>query len=84
MNVLVSYDPQARATYLKLTEASVARTVSFGDLVMVDVDAEDHPVGVEFLTLPERVPGLLTGAIFDRFPELEPLAKTESWLHVPA
>ncbi len=37
------------ASYTELRAGEVARTICVGDSVMIDLDAEDRPVGVETL-----------------------------------
>lgn len=46
------YDGQADALYYRLTREPVARTVSIGDRVAVDVDGEGNAVGIEVLDPP--------------------------------
>lgn len=47
--VLVERDAQTGATYIVIDDAAeVARTLSPSDLVNVDVDANGHPIGIEF------------------------------------
>lgn len=41
------------ASYTTLRDGKVARTICVGDSVMIDLDAEDRPVGVETLDLTE-------------------------------
>jgi uncharacterized protein YuzE len=43
------YDAAVNATYVTLSEGSVARTIALSDSVNVDVDSEGNPVGVEVL-----------------------------------
>jgi uncharacterized protein YuzE len=45
----VSYDQQADAIYVYLTDAEVARTRMLDDFRNVDLDADGGVVGVEFL-----------------------------------
>jgi uncharacterized protein YuzE len=46
------YDGDAKALYYRLTREPVSRTVSIGDRVNVDVDADGQAVGVEVLNPP--------------------------------
>lgn len=76
----MSYDIQAGATYVTLTEHKVARTVSVSDLVMVDLDDQGQPVGVEFVVPPAKITSKMLDRLSDRFPTLKNLHDTESWL----
>ncbi len=44
-------DEQADAVYVQFRRSAVARTEELNDSVAVDYDAEDQPVGVEFLNV---------------------------------
>ena len=45
-----THDPEARAYYVYLREGfPITRTISLGDLVMVDIDKDGLVVGVEVL-----------------------------------
>lgn len=46
------YDGDAKTLYYRLTREPVARTVSIGDRVMVDVDAAGEAVGIEVMDPP--------------------------------
>lgn len=76
----VSYDPAARATYVRLTDAKVAVTKEVSDLVMVDLDENLEPVGVEFLTLPNRISMDTLHLLADMYPSLKALVDTDRWL----
>lgn len=77
----VSYDPGLGVTYVRLVgTAEIARTVSIGDLVMVDVDEHDQPIGVEFLVPPGRISAATIERVVERFPSLKALTETEKWL----
>ena len=78
--MMVQYDTEAGATYVQLTDAAVAGTVSVSDLVMVDVDEAGQPVGVDFAVLPSRISDSMLAAVADRFPSLEELAVHTEWL----
>ena len=54
----LSYDPQARALYLRLSENEVAETLELSRSAYLDVDAEGTPVGFEILNAD---PSLLAG-----------------------
>ena len=79
-SVIAEYDPEARATYLALTDRPVARTVSVSDLVIVDIDDVGEPVGVEFALEPARVTNAMLTALVREFPALRPLVDDRSWL----
>jgi uncharacterized protein YuzE len=78
--MLVTYDAEAGATYLKLADAAVARTVSVSDLVMVDLDARDEAIGVEFAVLPSKITAVMLDGLAERFPDLKGLRDTDAWL----
>ncbi len=44
-----SYDPEADTLYVRFTDAEVSHTTSLGDLRLVDYDAKDEIVGIEFI-----------------------------------
>lgn len=73
------YDRQADALYVRLREGRVERTVELAEGAYADLDAEDRPVGLEFvafaafrdvlerrgtLVVPERASG--PGSFFRR------------------
>lgn len=81
----VSYDPKARATYVEIEDdARVTRTVHISDLVMVDVDVDAQPVGVEFVVGPNEITQGMVDSVIDRFPQLKTLNNMHSWLLVGA
>lgn len=45
----VKHDEEAAATYIKLSDQSQFKTITIGDRVMVDVDDQGEPVGIEIL-----------------------------------
>jgi len=61
----LSYDPEANALYLRLTENEVAETLELSRSTYLDVDADGAPVGFEILnadpTLLEGLPNLPDG-----------------------
>lgn len=67
---MVSYDPEADATYVKVTDAAVVSTDSLGDLVAVDLDAAGDPVGIELLKAPGAVSAGDEAAVLGRYPGL--------------
>ena len=78
--MLVTYDTEVGATYLKLADAVVARTVSVSDLVMVDLGARDEEIGVEFAVLPSKITVVMLDRLAERFPHLKSLRDTDAWL----
>jgi len=69
--MIVEYDREVGATYIGLLpKRAVARTVSVSDLVMVDLDADGEPIGVEFAVGPERVTAQMLDRAVERFPTL--------------
>lgn len=53
--MVVEYDKDVGAVYVRITDHEVARTVEVSALVSVDVDSEDTVVGLECLCLPTAV-----------------------------
>jgi uncharacterized protein YuzE len=47
----VDVDCDAQAVYVTLAGGQIARTVQLADGVLVDEDADGHPVGLEVLTV---------------------------------
>lgn len=65
MPVLVEQDPETGASYIALSEEPVTSTVEVTDMVMVDLDAGDEVVGIEFAAPPSQSE---FAALFERFP----------------
>lgn len=82
--MIVSYDVEAGATYLELSEEPVARTVTVSDLVAVDVDEAGTPVGVEFAVAPNKITDRMVERVAERFHSLKGLLHLEDWLLVRA
>ena len=78
--MLVSYDPDAGATYVELSKAPVHHTIEVNDVVMADVDATGAPVGLEFLVLPDKITTSMLQALRAHFPDLALLREPERWL----
>lgn len=51
-------DCDVNALYIKLRSGQVSRTIELTDSVYVDMDADDVPLGIEFLNADEFVPFL--------------------------
>lgn len=77
VGVYVSYDPDAKATYVEWAEGVVASTVSLSDAVMVDLDAEGQPLGVEFAVSPRAVTELMLKTVAGAFPQLDELLRKD-------
>jgi uncharacterized protein YuzE len=54
-SMVVEYDTEAGAFYVRVTDHEVALTVEISTFVSVDVDSDDHLVGLELLCLPSAV-----------------------------
>jgi uncharacterized protein YuzE len=78
--MLVSYDAAARATYVQISPDPVVSTVELSDLVMVDLDEHQHPVGVEFLQVPAEITPQMVDLVVERFPILKVLRDPDRWL----
>jgi uncharacterized protein YuzE len=68
--VLVTYDPEADATYVKLADATVATTEQFGDSLAVDLDNTGEPVGVELLMAPATATSTTLAPLVRAYPSL--------------
>ena len=53
--MVVEYDTEVVAFYVRVTEAEIARTVEVSPLVSIDVDDTDNGVGLELLCPPAEV-----------------------------
>ena len=85
MDVQVSYSLGASgATYVRLQERPVARTVSVSDLILVDLDDEGQPIGVDFAVEPQKVTDGMLERLADRFPPLKGLLERGSWMYAVA
>ncbi len=49
--MIVEYDPEADAAYIRLTERPVARTEEESDVCVIDLDAACQIVGIELLSV---------------------------------
>jgi uncharacterized protein YuzE len=57
----LKYDPDAEALYVTLREGLAAETIEVEESVYVDLDADERPIGIEFLN-----PGDLVGFLIRR------------------
>lgn len=53
--MVVEYDTEAGAFYVRVADGTVARTVEISAFVNIDVDVEGSVVGLELLCLPAAV-----------------------------
>jgi uncharacterized protein YuzE len=51
-------DRDVNALYIKLRSGNVSRTIELTDSVYVDLDAQDNPLGIEFVNADEFLPFL--------------------------
>lgn len=51
-------DRDVNALYIRLRPGAVSRTIELTDSVYVDVDADDGPLGIEFVNADEFIPFL--------------------------
>lgn len=82
--MLVTYDPEANATYVKLSDAPVATTQQFGDSLAVDLGADGQPIGVELLMAPGRASDDVLAPLLAAFPELSTVRDAIHRLRLPA
>lgn len=82
--MFVTFDTEARATYVEVSSAPVVTTVDVSDVVMVDVDGMGQPVGVEFLMLPDAITHAVVMSVVAKFPTLDKLTDLDAWLRIPA
>ena len=53
--MVVEYDTEVGAFYVRVADGAVARTVEISAFVNVDLDAQDQVTGLELLCLPSAV-----------------------------
>lgn len=66
--MVVEYDTEAGAFYVRVTDNDMARTVELSTFVGVDLDAEGEVVGRELLCLPSAVTTEERAALTARYP----------------
>ena len=54
-NLKITYDKEADAMYIYLKERKIKHTREIANLVFVDVDIRNKPVGVEILNVSRRI-----------------------------
>lgn len=79
--MLAASDPEADATYVKVSDAPVTTTQQIGDSLCVDLDAEGAPVGVELLMAPARATEAILAPLLASYPELSTVRDA---LHCPS
>ena len=50
----ITYDPQAKASYICFSERSVAKTVEYADFINLDLDDRGQLIGIELLWVRPR------------------------------
>jgi uncharacterized protein YuzE len=78
VRVLVTYDSEVDATYVQLSDATVATTEQFGESLAVDLDATGEPVGVELLMAPATATTTTLAPLVRAYPDLSVI---ENLLH---
>lgn len=73
---MVTYDPEADATYIRLSDAAIVNTDTLSDLLAVDLDATGTPVGLELLKAPGAVSRADESMVLGRYPSLRPAFDT--------
>lgn len=50
----VTYDPQAKASYISFSDNPVTKTVEYADFINLDLDEKEHLIGIELLWVRPR------------------------------
>lgn len=50
----ITYDPQAKASYISLSDESVARTIEYADFINLDLNKKGDLIGIELLWMRPR------------------------------
>lgn len=66
--MVVEYDTEAGAFYVRVADRTVARTVEISAFVNIDLDVEGTVVGLELLCLPVAVTVEERGLLESRYP----------------
>ena len=66
--MVVEYDTDVGAFYVRITDGEVARTVEVAAFVSVDLDGDDNVVGLELISHPSAVTTEEKAALTARFP----------------
>lgn len=67
-SMVVEYDTESAAFYVRVTESDASRTVEVSTFVSVDVDVDGQVVGLELLCLPSAVTTEERATLATRFP----------------
>ena len=54
-NLKITYDKEADAMYIYLNDRKIKRTKEIANLVFIDVDLRNKPVGIEILNVSRRI-----------------------------
>jgi uncharacterized protein YuzE len=74
MGVIVEYDSEARATYLRLRDTDgPVETVTISEVVMVDIGDDGQVLGVEILKAPAEIAERDLQLLFRAYPDLAPV-----------
>lgn len=68
--VLVTYDPEADASYVRVSAAAVTSSDSVSEILAVDLDSSGTPVGLEVLKAPGAVTAADEESVTRRYPSL--------------
>lgn len=68
--VLVTYDPEVDASYVKVSDAPISSTDNLSDVFAVDLGADGTPVGLEVLKAPGAVTEADEAVVTGRYPSL--------------
>lgn len=82
--MVVTYDSEANATYVKVSDAPIATTRQFGDSLAVDLDADGEPVGVELLMAPAQATDAVLAPLLVAYPGLSTVHDALQRLHLSA
>jgi len=55
LDAAMSFDADADAAYLTLSDGRIVRTEEVADGIQIDYDASDRPVGIEVLSVKRRL-----------------------------
>jgi len=76
--MVVEYDTEVGAFYVRVADVEVARTAEVSAFVNVDVDVDGHVVGLELLCIPSVLTPEERAELESQFPEAMPaLAEVE-------
>ena len=70
-DIIIEQDLATGTSYWTLSDAPVDHSRRISDLVTIDLDAHDQPVGIEFAMRRERITYDVWASVFERFPHLK-------------